>query len=52
MKNELTVTISKTSRGDQDYVQIMSKDMVSVNIVFVADKIKVEDKREKGRRKP
>lgn len=42
---DLNVTLSKTRRGDQDYLQIMSEDMVSVNIVLVADKIKVDDKR-------
>ena len=42
---KLNVTISKTSRGDQDYLQIMSEDMVSVNIVLVSEAIKIEDKR-------
>lgn len=41
----LTVTISKTSRGDQDYMQIMSEDFQRVNIVLIADEIKFEDKR-------
>ena len=44
---KLNVTVSKTSRGDQDYIQIMSDDMVSVNVVFVADKIEVKDVRKK-----
>ena len=41
---ELTVTIQKASDG-RDYLQIMSGDMVETNIVLIADKITVEDKR-------
>lgn len=41
----LTVTISKTSHGDQDYMQIMSEDFQRVNIVLIADEIKFEDRR-------
>ncbi|KKK60045.1 hypothetical protein LCGC14_3028270 [marine sediment metagenome] len=41
----LNVTITKTADGKQDYIQIMSDDIISVNIVLVADKIKVEDHR-------
>lgn len=44
---KLKITVTKTSRGDQDYVQIMSDDLLSVNIVLVADEIEVEDRREK-----
>ena len=43
----LTIQVTKTSRGDQDYVQIMSDDYLSVNIVLVADHIKVLDDRAK-----
>ena len=42
---KLNVVISKTFRGDQDYLQIMSEDMFSVNIVLISEKITVEDKR-------
>ena len=42
---KLTVTVSKTANGKQDYLQIMSDDMFSVNVVLIADKITVEDKR-------
>ena len=42
---KLTVTIAKTRDGVSDYLQVMSEDMVSVNIVLIADKIIVEDKR-------
>lgn len=41
----LNVTITKTSTGMADYIQIMSDDQISVNIVLVADKIKVDDHR-------
>ncbi len=42
---KLNVTITKTATGDGDYIQIMSDDMVSVNVVLVAEAIKVEDYR-------
>ena len=42
---KLTIQVTKTSRGDQDYVQIMSDDFQSVNIVLIADHIKVQDDR-------
>ncbi len=41
----LSVVITKTADGLQDYIQVMSEDMISVNVVLVADKIKVEDTR-------
>ena len=44
---KLTIQVTKTSRGDQDYVQIMSDDYQSVNIVLIADHIKVQDDRAK-----
>jgi len=47
MENQLTVTVTKTSNGLMDYIQIMSDDSVSVNIVLIADKITMEDHREK-----
>jgi hypothetical protein len=54
MKNglKLNVTVTRTSTGDQDYIQIMSEDMISVDVVLVADKIVVKDHREaaKGKR--
>ncbi len=43
---KLTVTISKTAMGNQDYLQIMSDDLVSVNIVLIADEIQIKDDRE------
>lgn len=41
----LTVTVSKTSDGQDDYLQIMSADQFSVNIVLISTKITVEDAR-------
>ena len=41
----LNVTVTKTADGKQDYIQIMSDDAISVNVVLVADKIKVKDYR-------
>lgn len=40
---KLTVTLSKTSNGKYDYLQIISDDMLSVNIVLVADQIAIRD---------
>jgi len=44
MSRILTVTVSK-ARDGRDYLQVMSGDMVEVNVVLIADKITVEDKR-------
>jgi hypothetical protein len=43
--DKLTVRITKTSDGQRDYVQIMSADMVTVNVVLIAEKIEVLDGR-------
>ena len=45
METKLNVTISKTSDGESDYLQIMSPDMLSINIVLVATEIVVSDTR-------
>lgn len=42
---KLKVTVTKTRDGVRDYVQVMSEDMVSVNVVLIADEIVVEDAR-------
>lgn len=44
---KLKVTVTKTSVGDADYIQIMSEDQVSVNVVFVAEEIEIYDARGK-----
>ena len=49
--NNLKVTISKTADGQSDYMQIMSVDLLSVNIVLVAPKIEVEDARKEKAKK-
>src|SRR3990167_1588125 len=41
----LTITVTKTSDGRDDYVQIMSADQFSVNIVLISSKITVRDAR-------
>lgn len=46
----LRVTITPTATGGQDYIQIMSLDQVSVNIVLIADKIEVKDTRPSPRK--
>jgi len=43
---KLDITITKTSDGLANYIQIMSDDQISVNIVLVAEEIEVEDHRE------
>jgi hypothetical protein len=43
---KLQVTVTKTADGKQDYIQVISEDMVSVNIVLVTDEIVVKDHRE------
>jgi len=43
--DKLNVTITKTADGRRDYIQIMSADQISVNIVFVADRINIQDHR-------
>ena len=42
---KLNVTVSKTSDGNADYIQIMSDDLLSVNIVLVAKQIEITDRR-------
>lgn len=41
-----TVTLQK-ARDGRDYLQIMSEDQVSTNIVLISEKITVKDYREK-----
>ena len=42
---KLNVTVTKTANGEADYIQIMSEDMFSVNIVLISEEIKLEDLR-------
>lgn len=43
--SKLTVTVTKTADCKHDYVQIMSADMLTTNIVLIADQIVVQDRR-------
>lgn len=45
-----SVVISKTADGSADYMQILSLDQFSVNVVLIADQIELEDKREETKR--
>lgn len=42
---KLNVTITKTATGSGEYIQVMSDDMLSVNVVLVAESIKLQDLR-------
>lgn len=42
---QLQITVTKTSNGLQEYVQIISDDMTSVCVVLVADHIDLRDER-------
>lgn len=42
---KFNVTITKTSDGTQEYIQIMSDDLTTVNVVLIADEIEVQDAR-------
>ena len=44
----LRVTVTKTSGGRGEYIQIMSDDQLSVNVVLVAESIEVMDLRKPG----
>lgn len=50
MHDKLTITVTKTADGVRDYLQIMSADMLSLNVVLVADQIVVEDHRKEEKR--
>ena len=43
----LNIQITKTAYGEKEYIQIMSKDMMSINIVLIADKIIISDDRKR-----
>ena len=45
---KLRIRVSKTSQGNQDYLQVMSDDMVSVNIVLIAERIEIDDARKRN----
>ena len=41
----LSITVTKTADGKQEYVQILSKDAFSINIVLISPKIIIKDAR-------
>ncbi len=43
---KLKVSVSKTSDGGKDDLQIMSDDLFTINIVLLAEEILIEDSRE------
>ena len=43
---KLTVQVTKTADGLNEYIQIMSSDMYTVNIVLIANTIEIKDDRE------
>ena len=45
---KLTITVTKTSDGMNEYVQIMSEDQFFINVVLIADKIVINDARPKA----
>ena len=49
---KLRITVTKTSDGLQEYVQIMSSDQFTVNVVLIAGQIEKIDARVKPAPKP
>lgn len=50
--SQLKVTLSRTSDDLQDYLQIMSSDQTTINVVLIANHINVTDSRRKTGSKP
>lgn len=44
--DELRIQVTKTSDGLRDYVQVMSADQLTINLVLLADKVVVSDLRD------
>jgi len=44
--DKLTIQLSKTSDGQGTYLQIMSADMFTINVVLIADVIEIRDDRD------
>lgn len=42
---KLKIQVTKTADGARDYVQIMSADQFTVNVVLIADEIEMRDER-------
>jgi len=43
--DKLTILVSKTADGRNDYVQVLSGDQFSLNVVLIARKITIRDVR-------
>ena len=43
--SQLTITVTKTSDGKSEYLQILSPACIPVNIVLIANKIIIKDSR-------
>ena len=50
--DKLRISISKTADGESDYLQIISSDQFSLNIVVIADSMEIKDTRPGAGRKP
>ena len=44
---ELTITVTRTSDNEHDYLQILSPAGIPINIVLIANEIKIDDRRER-----
>jgi hypothetical protein len=42
---KLTIQVTKTADGKKEYVQIMSGDMLTVNVVLIAEQIVIRNDR-------
>jgi len=45
LPKKLIITVSKTANGEKDYVQVISDDQFSINVVLIADEIEIRDAR-------
>ena len=43
---KLNITITKTADGAREYIQILSEEQISINVVFVARSIDLKDHRD------
>lgn len=44
--DELRIQVTKTADGLREYVQIMSADQLTINLVLLADKVVITDQRD------
>ena len=42
---KLNITVTKTADHLQEYIQIMSDDLTTINVVLIADEIEIKDTR-------